>query len=483
MFTAIVGKSSIRTHIYLLLLFSAIRCLWYYLTYTVGNDQCAQMNVAINIMEGRGIVYTYLSPEGVRYIPFNWFPPGVSFLMAVPLWLTGSPFVAEFMVKCLIAILEGAMIISILKHYVRPGSALVLSTIVLALYTGHLDRGMVTDNFNAVAGVWLMWVIYRRIETESRFSLATRVSLAIVMSSMVLMKYNALSIVLAPLGIFICLAIFTRKRYLDSREWASLTFASVLSLVCVVFCTKFIGSGNTRAFESVEALGSDRLSALVMERAPYLIRIDPFWLHIGRRVDMYFKFIYTRFSDGPTTSLIGAYHFWQLSYLAIFAALIYALYLRAGFQRNLLRILLFFAVAQISFLFIITIVSGPILNAKDGVDSVLWTYIEEARFYGHLTFAMMIVLLLATWRHLRPVFWGLAFLVSYNTTRTMIDSKSELGHLTDTYEWMKRTPPPDVSEEIRTNRRSYYMWQFVLGHSIYADNISVPPAENRPRPR
>jgi hypothetical protein len=433
------------------------------------------MNVAINIMEGRGIVYTYLSPEGVRYIPFNWFPPGVSFLMVAFLWLTGSPFVAEFIVKCLIAILEGAMIISIMKHYVRPGSALVLLTIVLALYTGHLDRGMITDNFNAVAGVWLMWVVYRRIETESRFNLWTQVSIAIVMSSMVLMKYNALSIVMAPIGIFICLAIFTRKRFLDSREWASLSFASLLSLFCVVICTKFIGSANPRAVESVEVLGSDRFSALVLERAPHFFRIDPFWLHIGRRVDMYFKFLYTRIVDGPMTSLIEAYHFWQVSSLVIFAALVYALYLKVGFQRNLLRVLFFFAAAQISFLSTVTIVNGPILNASWGVDGVFWTYIEEARFYAHITFAIMIVLLFATWRHLRPVFWGLAILVSYNTTRTMIDSKSELGYLSDTFEWMKQKPTPDVREEIRNNRRSFHTWHFLLGHAIYADNAGDSP--------
>lgn len=472
MVNTITGNSSIRTHIYLLLLFSAIRCVWYYVTYTVGNDQCAQMNVAINIMEGRGIVYTYLSPEGVRYIPFNWFPPGVSFLMAAFLWLTGSPFVAEFIVKCLIAILEGAMIISIMKHYVRPGSALVLSTIVLALYTGHLDRGMVADNYNTVAGVWLMWIAYRRIDTGVRFDVATQASMAVVLPSMVLMKYNALPIVMVPLGMFLCLTIYYRQWYLDRREWVSLSFASLLSIACFIWSTSFIGFTNSRAVASINNLKYGQLTDLLAERVPHFLRIDPFWLHFGRRVDMYFKFIYSRFMAGTASSLIESFHFWQLSSLAIFAALIYFLYRKSSLQRNLLCVLFFFTAAQISFLYYMTIFYGPFLNSKWGVDGNFWTYMEEPRLFSHLTFAFMLALMVSAWRHLRPIFWGLAIITTYSTVRTLVDSKSELGYLADTYAWMKQTPPPDVTAEFGKNRRSFYVWHFLLGHSKY-DNYEV----------
>lgn len=462
---AIGRKPGLRTEILLLILFSAIRCLWLYVTYSVGNDQCTQMNVALNLLDGRGIVFGRIPADGSGFIPYNWFPPGISFLMVPFIWLSGNPFVAEFVLKCLISILEGAMLISILRRINVSDTGRAVLVAVLALYIGHMDRGGVTDMYTAVAGVWLMWVAYRRIETGERFDAATRVALALVLPSMVLMKYNALPIVMVPLGMFLWMAIFNRQRYLDRREWLSLSLASFLSLACFIWSIKFIGAGNARASDSMKNLGSGELFGLFVERGPHLLRIDPFWLHFGKRVDMYFKYVYSRFLAGPSVSLIESYHFWQLTSLTLFAVLLYALHRRVSFQKNLLRVLFFFTAAHVSFLSLLTIVKGPEMNVRYGVDGVFWTFMEESRLFAHLSFAIALVLLLTAWRHLRPVFWGLALLFSFNTLRSMSDTRSEMGYLTDTYERMKQVPPPDMTAEVRDNRRAYYIWNFLLGRT------------------
>jgi hypothetical protein len=461
----------LRSDVLLFLIFSAVRCLWLYVTYSVGNDQCTQMNVALNILEGRGIVYGSITQDGSVFTPYNWFPPGVSFLMVPILWLTGNPFVAEFVIKCLISILEGALVVSIVRRFVVSEVGRAVLVAVLALYTGHLDRGGVTDMYTAVGGVWLMWIAYRRIESGVRFDTSTQAALAFVLPSMVMMKYNALPIVMVPLGMFLWLAIFSRQRYLDMREWVSLSFASLLSLACFVWSIKFIGAGNARAAESVQNLGSGQLASLFAERGSHLLRIDPFWLHFGKRVDMYFKFIYTRFLAGPSASLIEAFRFWQLTSLVIFAVLVYALYRKASFQKNMLRVLFFFTLAHVSFLSLLTIVKGPELNARYGVDSIFWTFMEESRLFAHLTFAFALALLLAAWRYSRPIFWGLAILFSFNTVRSMADTKSEMGYLTDAFHRMQQTPPPDITAEVRDNRRAYYVWNYLLGHT----STSNPP--------
>jgi hypothetical protein len=100
--------------------------------------------------------------------------------------------------------------------------------------------------------------------------------------------------------------------------------------------------------------------------------------------------------------------------------------------------------------------------ASFGFDGFHWVYISEPLFYGHLTFAIAIAVLLHSWRHARLIFWPLALIFCLNSTRTILDTKSKLPYLSETYAKMEAGTHSDVKGETQGNRGAYYIWHLIL---------------------
>lgn len=467
--------------------FAAVRCLWLYLVYTFGPDQAAQMNVAMNIMDGRGIVYGAIPDNGLGYVPFNWFPPGYSFFIIALFKLTGDMFVSDYLLKCLFSFLEGALVVSIARSFVASKSGRAIVVLLFAFYIGHMDRGMANDMIVAVAAMWLMYTLYRRVDTGVRFDARTLIVMALALLGMILAKYNSLPIVLAPLGLFLWLGVFHGKWILDRFEWASICVATLISVAGFVWCIKFIGTGHQVISDSSNSIGTGSYGGILFERLGHFFRIDPFWLHFGRRVDMYFKSLFD-FLAGSSSSLKGAFHFWQISTLVIFASVLILISRRVAIKKDLVTVLGFFAAVQVSFLFLLAVVRGPEHPVRYGIDGSIWTYMEEARYYNHLTFAITLAVLIACWRNLRPLYWLLSAVFLYNTIRTMADGKSELAYLSRTFENLRNATVSEADEEAKRNRRAFYLWNYMLGnkdiswltHSGKTETQAVPNTPRKP---
>lgn len=460
--------------------FSIVRSLWLYLTYSIGNDQGMQMNVSLNLLDGRGIVYGTIPGDASAYSPFNWFPPGISFLMAFFHHFVGNIFMSEYLIKCLIAVAEGVLAYSIVRKYVDAMSGRALVMILFAFYTGHVDRSGVCDMFCSLAALWLMWVVYRRLSTGTPMDRSTLAVMSILLPSMTLMKYNAFPIAMVPFCIFLCVGLFTRQWQLQRREWAGLAISVILASSSLYWS---LGISKNAMMPEHQDLASE--GNAFPQRLNDLLRIDPFWLHFGRRVEVVFKVFYSRL-HGADTALIESYHFLQAASLLIFLGVLFAIVRKAGFNRILAGVLFFFTSAHVAFISMMHLVKGNGFS-KVGVDGMSWSFMEETRLFSHLTFAFALLILLGTWRHARPLYWLLSAAFAYNTARTMYLSRSDMPYLSETYAKMRSGVHPDPEGEAARNRRAYYVWNYVLGHITDphpgASKGEAPPPSTKPSRR
>jgi hypothetical protein len=135
--------------------------------------------------------------------------------------------------------MEGALLVRIITKYIAGIWEKALFVLLFALYIGHIDRSGVSDMFCGLAGLWLMWVTYRRLLTGESWHSWTIMAMAVVMPSMTLVKYNAIAIVALPMVLFVFLGVLRRKWILDIREWGGasplyLSLGSVVDLVSKV---------------------------------------------------------------------------------------------------------------------------------------------------------------------------------------------------------------------------------------------------------
>jgi hypothetical protein len=253
-------------------------------------------------------------------------------LTLIPFYLaTGNLFVSELLIQCLIALVEALVVTSILRRYTGSKVVRVLLTSVAALYVGHIDRGAVPDMYCTVMGFWLMWEMYLRIESGQPFGTVKLTAFFFVMLSMVVMKYNAIAIVVAPIGLFLCLGLFYGRWYLERREWAALSVSTLAASAFFVWFLGFYGVNHGVIDLVAGQLEEDPAKSGWPQRLHYLLQIDHFWLHFGQRFDYYFKYFYNWISGGMATNLQLS-HFRQIAVLLIFLAIIYVISRRAPFQ-------------------------------------------------------------------------------------------------------------------------------------------------------
>jgi hypothetical protein len=444
----------------LVMLFMVLRCLWLYKAYNLTYDPAQYMNLALNVLNGIGYKICYFYDDGKNIVPTNWFPPGYP-LTLIPFFLaTGNLFVAELIIHCLIALIEALVVTSIIRNYIASTTGRFLLTAVVALYVGHIDRGGGPDMYFTVTGFWLMWEMFRRIETGQPFGTAKLTAFFFVMLSMVVMKFNAIVIVVVPIGMFLCLGLLYGRWYLKRSEWAALSLSTLAAISFFVWFLFFYGANNGWIEHVGDKLATDPARMSFLDRLYFLLQIDHFWLHIGQRFDYYYKFFYIWLSGGQATNLQLS-HFRQIAALLIFLSIIYVIRRRAPFRKSLLQVLFFFTLPQVGLLAFLSVIGEPELGTG-GFDGVYWVHISEARFYGHLTFAITLAVLIHSWRHARFVFWPLALLFCLNSARTIFDTKSKLSYLSETYAKMESGTHPDVKGETQRVRSAYFIWHLIL---------------------
>jgi hypothetical protein len=379
--------------------------------------------------------------------------------------MTGDIFLSEFLLKCLISLMEGALLVRIIGKYMTGIWEKAILVLLFALYTGHTDRSGVADMFCGLAGLWLMWVTYQRLSTDATFDRWDIMAMAVVMPSMTLVKYNAIAIVAMPMGLFVFLGVLKRKWILDIREWGAILLCTSLSVASLIWSLKFIGSAHGVVAEMSGTIKSDSAGRFLFERLSHLLRIDSFWLHFGKRVEMVFKAMYGYLIGGGARQ-IDAFRFWQFLSLVVFLTLLFLILRKSNIDRSLSLVLFFTRATQVVFLSLLTVYRGPDLDAKYGVDGMIWTFMEEPRYFCHLTLAFALVLVIATWRHVRLAFWILSALFIYNTVKTALVNKSDMDYLSNTFRKMYSRTYDEVSGEVATNRKAYFMWTLVLGRGI-----------------
>jgi hypothetical protein len=333
---------------------------------------------------------------------------------------------------------------------------------VTALYVGHLDRGGATDMLSGILSFWVMVLVHERLRPDD----ARRPSPVALLSALVLLlpviKYNAITVSLTPLALFLAAAGLGRGRLLTRREMAGLGFATAGALGLFLWMVK------TKVVSHPVLAGLGYSSGGVKSTFAYqpsawadLPRVDHFWLHFGKDVDRYVKYAVDYFHPASAGPLF-LHHATQAATLACLALLLWAIRRRTPLQPPLIFTIGAFSLSQAALLALMTLTHEPEI-AKYGIDGMKWVYMEEARYYSYISFAVMLALLVAAWRHLRPAFWGLTLLIGLNAAKSLPYRTSAVPRLVKTLDRLERGEPLPPFEEPRADRDAYFLRTLLLG--------------------
>jgi hypothetical protein len=458
------GSTPLRTLRWLgpLLAYAVLRTFWHWTSYAMNPDVAIQMQVALNLMKGLGVTFC-MGPTGAPVCTdyFN-HPPGGSLWILLFQPLTGNIILSDLVGRCVMSVIEGALVLAILRRYAlgRQGQFVVMA--VTALYVGHLDRGGATDMLSGILSFWVMVLVHERLRPDD----ARRPSPVALLSALVLLlpviKYNAITVSLTPLALFLAAAGLGRGRLLTRREMAGLGFATAGALGLFLWMVK------TKVVSHPVLAGLGYSSGGVKSTFAYqpsawadLPRVDHFWLHFGKDVDRYVKYAVDYFHPASAGPLF-LHHATQAATLACLALLLWAIRRRTPLQPPLIFTIGAFSLSQAALLALMTLTHEPEI-AKYGIDGMKWVYMEEARYYSYISFAVMLALLVAAWRHLRPAFWGLTLLIGLNAAKSLPYRTSAVPRLVKTLDRLERGEPLPPFEEPRADRDAYFLRTLLLG--------------------
>jgi|GEM_PF-5552050 len=444
------------------MLYTAIRSAWQWTSYALNPDVAIQMQVALNILQGLGVTFC-MGPAGAT-VCTDYFghPPGGSLWMLLFQPLTGNIIISDLAGRCVMSAIEGALVLGILRRLGLGRLGLPVVMAVTAAYVGHLDRGGATDTLSGILSFWVMAIVYERLMTPDDRGRLPVVLLLVLILVLPAIKYSAVTVSLTPLALFLATTAFVRPRLLSRREMAGLSLATGGALALFLWMVKSkVVSHPVLAGLGYSSGGVKSTFAYHPTAWADLPRIDYFWLHFGREVDRYVKYMAGRLhpgADGP----MFLHHATQAATLAVVALLLWAIRRKTRLQPTLLLTVGAFTLSQAALLALMTLTHEPEI-AKYGIDGLKWVYIEEARYYSYITFAVMLSLLVAAWRHLRPVFWGLALLLGLNTALSFKVRQPAVPRLIDTLGRLERGEPQPPFEDPRGERDAHFLRTLLLG--------------------
>lgn len=446
----------------LVLLYAGIRAVWHWVSYAFIPDAAIQMQVALNLLDGKGVTFCMDPGGGPVCTDYFNHPPGGSFWMLLFQPLTGNIILADLAGRCAASLLEGALLLGILRRLGMGGLGLSALMAVAAIYVGHLDRGGSTDMLAGILSTGLMWLAYDRLRSPGALGPASLSLACTAILALPLVKYNAVTASLTPLAVFLAAGILGRRRVLPRRQMALLAMSTAGAFALFIWLVKVrVVSHPVLAAQGYSSGQVKSTFAYYPEAWADLWRVDYFWLHFGMQVDRYVKYATLLLHPGSPGPMY-LHHVTQAVSLGCLALMVWRIRRRTALQADLLFTIGAFALTQAALLALMTLTHEPEV-AGYGIDGRKWVYMEEARYYGYISFAVMLSLLVAAWRYLRPLFWGLALLVGLNTAKSFQARAPTVPRLIDTLGRLERGEPLPPSRDPRAGREAHFLRTLLLG--------------------
>lgn len=394
-----------KTKIFLLLVFILLKSLWLFSEYNISPDISNQMNVSENLFNNRGLNFGNITGNSAFLSPYFQHPPGTSVLLCFFRRFTSNVFFAGYLLSIVIALIEGILAMSFFQHFARNKFEFLLLFIVSSVYIGHLDRGQTGDYLSCVIVATLVWLLYAIL--LNRYSpLLISLLVSTVMIIIPVVKYTATPTVLLPLLFYVYL--FYKKKIRKNNLWLIITSF----FIAVSLSAYFIKSSH----------GVVERSVFSLQKFENLARIDYFWLHLGHTGDRIWKHISWNLSQAIDITF-PYYHIAQIGTVIAVISLMYWSRNLINFRNPLLIVIFCFAALQVVYLGFLTLTNKPQIGTY-GIDRKIWVFIEEARYYNHLTLVIFWSILILLLRRSKLVFTILALIciISFSISLSKIRS-------------------------------------------------------------
>ena len=396
---------NIKSKIYLLSVFILLKSLWLFSEYNIAPDISNQMNVSENLFNNRGLNFGNTTSSSTFLSPYFQHPPGTSLLLCFFRSFTSDVFWADYLLRIFIALIEALLAMSFFQYFARNKLEFLLLFVTSSFYIGHIDRGQTGDYLSCVTVVILMWLLYAiLLDRYSPLLISLLVSIVIIIIPVV--KYTAAPTVLLPLLFYVYL--FYKKKIRKNNLWLIITSF----FIAVSLSAYFIKSSH----------GVVERSAFSLQKFENLARIDYFWLHLGHTGDRIWKLISWN-SSQVIDITVPYYHIAQIGTILALLFLIYWSRISINFKHPLLIVIFCFTILQVIYLAFLTLTNNPQIGTY-GIDRKIWVFIEEARYYNHLTLVIFWSILVLLLRRSKLIFTILALIciISFSLSLSKIRS-------------------------------------------------------------
>ncbi len=363
---------------YAVIIYFLIRAFSWLFLIGLAPDIVNQINMAINLSDGRGFVLNQFDFNTSRNIYSEYFshPPFFSFVYMIYNNVIGNLIWSLLAIAVTLALFEAILLKNILLKMFISGRKLFYLMSIMALYIGHLDRGLISDYLALVWAVWFIhstYLLFSIDDNKDKIWIYIQFAVSIVL--MPLVKYSLIPITCLPVCVIFYFIVFKRHDWIQKR-----------SIVYLVIISFFVSIG---LFLFLMQLEQETENVKYFDFVVYdLLKLDYFWLHFGMEIDRLYKHIYWNLPNSKE------FHFWNIGQIFTIGVWLVVWFISKKTGQKFINpnekltfyLFVISLFLQVLFLFSLTVTNVPQGPVKYGIDKLVWVYIEEARYYNYLSF-------------------------------------------------------------------------------------------------
>jgi hypothetical protein len=331
-----------------------------------------QFNISYNFSQGNSLkLMLYDFDFNPKYYNYYEHPKLFSIVLGGVFLVTRHVFFSLSILVVLLILWEYLLINFITKVLKIPNKNIFLFILLSSIYLGHLDRGTITDYFSMLFAISFILFVFH-LHLKSNFKTIDFFLYTVFVILIPMVKYNMLALLfVAPI-----LDLVFEKGIIYKRL-SFLAFPIILSLTIFYF--------GTYQFVHVTKVENGFFLDL------NLLRIDYFWFHYGYELDRVFKYISWK------SKFLWNLNFWNIAQIMTITFYIGILKLRG---LNILdkiknsvfyKFILIITFVHMLFMVFLSVTNAPESPAFYGIDSKIWVFVEEARYFNFLTFLITLI--------------------------------------------------------------------------------------------
>jgi hypothetical protein len=370
--------------------------VWFYLL-GLAPDITKQLNMAVNLSSGHGLKLGNYNVKTMEVIFFNYFdhPPLFSIILGLINYVLKNILVSMFLCVFFLTVIESWIInrVLILVNVTRNKFVYFL---IFSFYIGHIDRGTLSDYAALIFALVFLLFLFKIITIK--IDMLSAIIFLFLGICIPFLKYSLLPLIGIPILIFIFYKYVNKTSYASSDSPPKILFiSSVLSFGAAYFM--IMSQNFVSSTENYFALDIYNL-----------LKIDFFWLHFGLDIDRIYKHISWNILEHLNLKV----DFWNIAQIITIPVFFYVIFQYSLKNKSAKLIIIgisIIALLQIVFLMYLTVTNIPQSPVKYGIDSKVWVFVEESRYYNYLTLLCFMIFTVSLVDIIKSAKWFLLLFV------------------------------------------------------------------------